>query len=212
MIETKEVSNRLRQLPDANSLSKNDIAIAHKEMKILLPPKSTSRSSEKSKEFFLEENGQKLAANLSASVLSVDAAEFTPKSKNPSLSCLNSISTFHSDDFKFTFKPYYRSTHSITLPCIGFDNKLRQYLWKIDKAGDLLPLFNRVIPPPRTVVQKVFCGPSIVVPVCSNFQHASGGLIFNQFDSFLESPSGWQKIVFVVRIELTLIFRDSRKI
>lgn len=193
----REVQNSCRPLPNANNLSKNDVMVAHNEVKILLPPISGSASLQGSEETLIEVSHEdELQMHQSNSMLSVNAPEFTPQSKaNSSQSSLinspfESVSSEDSEDFKTSNEPYSRLVSSMTLPCIGCDNKLRQYLWKIDKVGDLLPLFNHSIPPPRIVAHRSFFGPSIIIPVCSSFKRASGGLIINQLQQMSAPAEG----------------------
>jgi hypothetical protein len=196
-IEMKENQNP-RPLPNANNLSKNNVLTLHDEVKILLPPKTIS--SQKSEEVLINTSGDSESlVHSTTSMLSVNAPEFTPKLKVHSLNSSRENSPFKNSPFKnsstmesksssATLESFSRPPCLMTLPCIGIDNKLRQYLWRIDKVGDLMPVFNKSIPPPRIVAHGSFFGPSIVVPVHSNFKYASGGLIMNQFHH-IQTPS-----------------------
>ena len=181
----KVTQNSCQPLPDA---TETRVMITNNEVKVLLPPIFDSASSQGSEGTLVETiDENELQMHQSNSLLSVNAPEFTPQSKaNSSKSSLinspfESISTVDSEESKSSNEPYSHLVSTMTLPCIGCDNKLRQYLWKIDKVGDLLPLFNHSIPPPRIVAHHSFFGPSIIIPICSSFKRASGGLIINQF-------------------------------
>jgi hypothetical protein len=180
-IEMKENRNP-RPLPNANNLPKSDVVALCDAMKLLLPP-----SAESSERFDKTPAalGNSEAVKESSTTLSPNAKEFTPSSKvqssiSSSRSSPLSMSTQNSKSPSTIISAFPYRPSFMTLPCLGSDNKVRQYLWKIDKVGDLLPIFNASIPPPRLIAASSSIGPSIVIPLHSNFRHASGGLIMDQ--------------------------------
>lgn len=200
-IEMKENHNPCRPLPDAKTLPEKDVMVLNDDVKVLLPPNPniTHMSMEilvpvvEEAHHTFNETTLKSVYELhrTSSALSVNAPEFTPGSKihcGKSSKCnssLNSpVSVAGSGKFSDSINaqhPLARPLTSMTLPCIGIDNKLRQYVWRIDKVGDLMPDLNLSVPPPRVVAHNSFHGPSIIIPVRANFKVASGGLIVNQF-------------------------------
>lgn len=195
-IEMKENTNPCRPLPNANNLAMKEVLVLHDDVKVLLPPSSFGLQDSdeiitKKAPPDLEESEPAFELHRTTSMLSVNAPEFQPGSKihfgkfSPGSSLFaspTSAAGFGSSSTTIgSFPPPPRSLTSMTLPCIGIDNKLRQYVWRLDKVGELVPDMNLSVPPPRVVGHGSFYGPSIVIPVRCNFQLAWGSLVVNQF-------------------------------
>jgi hypothetical protein len=189
-IKMKENHNPSRPIPNALNIPKKNVLVLNDNVKVLLPPSAvtTQDSDDEIQDSQPKEGLTNPVTELhrTSSVLSINAPEFTPGSKihcgkssrgsSPSDSLTSSS---ESEESSATISSTQRT--AMTLPCISIDNKLRQYVFRIDKAGDLMPDLNLTVPPPRVIAHSSFHGPSIIIPLRCNFKIASGSLIFDQF-------------------------------
>lgn len=189
-IEMKENHNPSRPIPNALNLPKKNVLVLNDDVKVLLPPSAVTTQDSDSE--IQTSEPEKVSTNpgtelhRTSSVLSINAPEFTPGSKihfgkssrgsSPSDSLTSSS---ESGESSATISSTQRT--AMTLPCISIDNKIRQYVFRIDKVGDLMPDLNLSVPPPRVIAHSSLHGPSIIIPLRCNFKIASGSLIVDQF-------------------------------